>query len=161
MAIKCRIWWDLNSKSYVVSSSFNEKLVEGLKHVIPSTDRWFDNSTKFWYLKEPYGDAVRLVAEKVFGVGQISFQSKTVAEQAQAQPQQQAYGYVPPATVVSSLNELDRAILSFVRMIPYEACKKAFQVSALTLHPDRGGDPVRMSELNQMWSLIERELYHK
>ena len=162
MAIKCRIWWDLNSNSYVVSSSYNDKLVEGLKHVIPSGDRWFDNATKFWYLKEPYGDAVRMVAEKVFGVGQVSFQSKTVAQQAQTQQAQSGQYYVTPASVTTGLNGLDLALVQFMRMLPYNAAKKAFLFAAQELHPDKqGGDPSKMSELNMKWSQIERELFHK
>ena len=155
MAIKCRIWWDIGSDAYVVSSSFNEKLVEGLKHVIPSSDRWYDRATKFWYLKEPYGETLRKVAETIFGIGCVSFQSKTVAQQAQTNQ-----SYIPPP-VHASLAQGDAAILQFVKLLPYEAMRDSYRKAATILHPDKGGDPVRMSELNQLWGQIERDVYKK
>src|SRR5207245_11481124 len=81
MSIKCKIWWDLATQSYVVSSSYNEKLVDALKNIIPSSDRSFDSKTKVWFLTEPYGEALRKIAEACFGIGRVRFTSKIVAVQ--------------------------------------------------------------------------------
>lgn len=156
--IKCRIWWDVNTQSYVVSSTYSDKLVEGLKHVIPSNDRLFDKTTKFWYLKEQYGEAVKLVAEQVFGVGTVSFISKTVAEQTA----QQQRNIPPPVIGGGMLSETDRALITFMRLLPYESARDAYRRAAGSFHPDRqNGDSEKMVQLNQSWSIIERELYKR
>jgi len=156
--IKCRIWWDTKCGSYVVSSVYSEKLVDGLKRIIPAADRDYDKLTKFWYLKEQYGEAVKLVAETMFGVGTVSFVSKTAAEQAEASQR----ANVPPPVVGYSLTPVDRAILTFFRLLPYESARDAYRRAAGSFHPDRqNGDADKMVQLNQSWSQIEREVYNK
>src|SRR5207245_955995 len=150
MSIKCKIWWDLATQSYVVSSSYNEKLVEALKNVIPSSDRSFDPKTKFWFLTEPYGEALRKIAEACFGVGSVSFTSKLIAEQTR---QRQV---VSPASQQASL---DVVVTQFFALLSYEAAKAAYRKAALDLHPDRlNGDPSKMASLNDLWSRIEKEV---
>src|SRR5207245_10084063 len=154
MSIKCKIWWDLATQSYVVSSSYNEKLVEALKNVIPSSDRSFDSKTKFWFLTEPYGEALRKIAEACFGIGSVSFTSKLVAEQTR---QRQAL----PASQ-QSLHDINSAIVQFFALLSYDASKAAYRKASLDLHPDRpNGDPSKMASLNDLWSRIEKEVYRR
>lgn len=165
-AIKCQIWWELSTGSYVVSSPYNEKLVNGLKHVIPSGDRQYDNSTKYWYIKEQYGDAVKMIAEQIFGVGTVSFVSKQAAEQAHAAKQAQSTqqpgaGYQIPPAMIATMNSLDLSIVCFFRLCSFEAAQNAFRLTAASLHPDKGGDPNKMSELNTHWATIKRELFKR
>src|SRR5207245_5112169 len=153
MAIKCKIWWDLATQSYVVSSSYNEKLVDVLKNIIPSSDRSFDSKTKFWFLTEPYGEALRKIAEACFGIGSVSFTSKTVAEQSH---QRQV---VSPASQQASLSDV---IIQFFALLSYDAAKAAYRKASLDLHPDRpNGDPSKMASLNDLWSRIEKEVYRR
>lgn len=156
MPIKCQIWWDIPTGSYVISSPYNQKLVEGLKALIPSGDREFDPTTKFWYLKEQYGEALKMLSENMFGVGNVSFVSKTASEQSQKAQQ----AYIPPA-MSATLGSNERAMINFIRLIPYDAAKKAYLIAASSLHPDKGGDPSKMSELNSVWTQIEKEVYRR
>lgn len=152
MPIKCKIWWDTNTQSYIVSSSYNEKLVDALKNVIPSSDRSFDPKTKFWFLTEPYGEALRKIAEACFGVGGVSFVSKQVAEQSRQRQ-----------TLPASQDGISTAIAQFFALLSYDAAKAAYRKAALELHPDREGksDPQRMAQLNDLWSRIEKEVYRR
>jgi len=59
---------------------------------------------------------------------------------------------------LSSLSELDRAILDFVRSIPYSAVQSAYRSAAKELHPDRGGNCEQMTELNRLWEILEAGL---
>jgi hypothetical protein len=158
MPIKCRIYWDIATGSYVVSSPYSEKFVNGMKYVIPSGDREYDGQTKLWYVKEAYGEALKNVAETMFGVGTVSFTSKTVAEQARTQQ-----SYVPPPVTGVILNNTDRNIIAFFKLLPYEGAKTAYLKAAQALHPDKNGGVAseKMVELNQLWSQIEREVYKR
>ena len=157
MPIKCRIWWDSTIQSYVVSSAFSNKLVEGLKTIIPSSDRQWDDTSKFWYITEPYGAFVKDIAEKCFGVGSVSFTSKTVAQQSQSSQQnQQRQTFTSTATT-----PIDRAIIDFFTLLSYDAAKAAYRRASQELHPDKGGDSEKMTRLNQSWSRIEKEVFHK
>ncbi len=149
MSIKTRIWYDTAVDAYVVSSSYNEKLVESLKNIIPSSDRHYDLKTKFWYVKEPYGEFVRKIAETAFGIGSVSFTSKTVAQQTSSR------------TTLVKHDSLDKSIAEFFSLLSYDDAKKAYRSASLTLHPDKGGDGLKMSKLIELWRKIEKEIFKK
>lgn len=172
MPIKCRIWWDAALDSYTVSSSYNVKLVDSLKQFIPTGSRDFDPQTKFWYIKEQYGEFVRQVAETAFGVGSVSFTSKNAAQQSAAG--QQAYRTQQPsgwssqwssggaAPMTATPQTTEDCIIAFFSLVPYEAAKKAYLVASSTLHPDKpSGDGVKMTKLNELWSRIEKEFFKR
>lgn len=158
MAIKCRIWWDEQAQAYVVSSSYSVGLVDGLKHLIPAGERDFDPTTKFWYIKEKYGDFARKVAEQAFGPGSVSFTSKTVAQQAHQQQRQQSAG----AQRTNGQSTLEDAVVAFAQLVGLDAMKQAFRRAAQDMHPDKpGGSAQKMAELNDLWSRVEKEFYKK
>ena len=160
MAIKARIWWTEDVQSYVVSSSYNERLVDSLKGVIPSGDRSYDPASKFWYVKEQYGAFIRQLAESAFGVGSVSFTSKDVAQQSRAY-QSQARG-AQGAYLQTTAGTTEDAIVAFFTLLPYQAAKRAFLQAAQELHPDKPqGDAVKMTKLNELWSRLEKEYYKR
>jgi hypothetical protein len=167
VAVKVQIWWDTNTGSYVMSSPYAEKLITGLKHVIPENLRHYDKTTRFWYIPENYGDSLKLIAEGVFGVGTVSFVSRKATEQAEAAKTGTSGNYIPPAQSASGyMTPLDKSILNFFRLLPYEAAVSAFKLAARALHPDRNlNDPQgahsRMASLTEAWSVIEREAFRK
>lgn len=160
MAIKCRIWWDQNAQAYVVSTAYNKDLVTALKALIPAGDRDFDPVSKNWFLKEPYGEAIRQIAEKAFGVGSVSFTSKTVAQQASQRTYNQSQ-----ATVSTVSGTVEDAVVAFMNLVPYDAAKKSYQLAAMSLHPDRNqNDPQagqKMARLNDLWQRVEKEFYKR
>jgi hypothetical protein len=164
MPIKARIWWDNSLDSYVVSSSYSSKLVDSLKQFIPSGSRDFDPQTKFWYVKEQYGEFIRQVAESAFGVGSVSFTSKNVTGQSttgqQNGSQQQAYTGRP--VVPTNLQSTESVVVAFFDLLPYDAAKKAYILASAQLHPDKpSGDGVKMSRLNELWQRLEKEYYRR
>ncbi len=157
MPIKAKIWWDEQAGAYVISSSYNEKLVNALKTLIPSGERNYDPTTRFWYVKEQYGEFIRSIATTAFGIHSVSFTSKQVAQQAQTQ--QQAYQRPNLSVGVGTTED---AIVSFFALLSYDAAKQSYRRASLELHPDKPtGDAVKMAKLNELWSRIEREYYKK
>jgi hypothetical protein len=165
MPIKCRIWWDQALDCYVVSSGFSAKLVDSLKQFIPSGSRDFDPTTKFWSIKEQYGEFVRQVAESAFGVGSVAFTSKNVTQQSgpQAyQPGQNPYNPGQKMSPSSSGATTEDAIVAFFGLLTYDAAKRAYLVASATLHPDKPtGDGVKMTKLNELWTRIEKEFFKR
>jgi len=153
--IKCRIWWDDATQGYVVSSSYSPKLVEGLKNVIPSSDRLWDDKTKFWHVTEAYGEMIRKVAEVALGPGTVSFTSKQVSQQyTQSQNQRQS--------LQANAQNIDACIAEFFGFLSYEVARKSYLLTAQTLHPDKAtGNPQKMSRLNELWSRIEKDFFKR
>ncbi len=163
MSIKCRIWWDQSIDAYTVSSSYSQKLVDSLKQFIPSGSRDFDSQTKFWHIKEQYGEFVRQVAEASFGVGSVSFTSKNVTVQsATGQAGQQAWTGQRSVAVSNGSGTTEDAIIAFFNLVPYDAAKRCFLLAANTLHPDKpGGDGQKMTRLNELWQRLEKEFFKR
>ena len=156
--IKCKIWWDSQCDAYVVSSSYKADLVAALKTLIPSGERRYDDQTKFWYVKEAYGDMILKTAKKAFGDSFVSYVSKQVAEQnASAQNH-----YSNNNSVQRSNTTTEDVIAELVKLMPYEALKKAYLLTAQVLHPDKPtGNAAKMARLTELWSRIEKELFKK
>jgi hypothetical protein len=160
MAIKARIWWDVSAQAYVISMSFNEAAVNALKGLIPSGDRNWDPSTKFWYVKEQYGEALRSLFGSAFGIHCVSFTSKTVAEQSQQASSQRTSSQ--GAMLNTSGGTTEDAMVAFFMLLSYDAAKQAYRRAAQDLHPDKqNGDPVKMSKLNDLWSRLEKEYFKR
>jgi hypothetical protein len=160
MAIKARIFWDTNAQAYVVSMAFNEKLVDTLKALIPSGDRSWDPTSKMWYVKEPYGEALRSLFVTGFGIHAVSFTSKTVAEQAQQTSQHRSTSQ--GAMLNTSAGTTEDAMVAFFMLLSYDAAKAAYRRAAMDLHPDKqSGDGTKMSKLNDLWARLEKEYFKR
>lgn len=155
--IKAKIWWDNASASYIVTVPYNESFLNALKTLIPSGSREFDFQNKFWYVKEEYGEFVRKLASDSFGVSNVSFVSKQVAEQAQS-----ASARNNPAAAKICGGTTEDAIIVFFQLVPYEAAKKCYRETALAYHPDHNpADGDKMILLNDMWNRIVKEFYKR
>lgn len=157
MAIKCRIWWNDAAGAYDATFAYNKSLVEGIKLLIPSGDRAYDENTGTWSVKEQYGEMLRQIAEKGFGIGSVSFTSKTVAQQSQ----QRTYSGGNAASLSPSAGTTEDAVVAFMNLVPYDGAKRAYLIAAQALHPDKGGDPSKMARLNELWSRLEKEFYKR
>jgi hypothetical protein len=161
MAIKARIFWDVNAQAYVVSTAYNEKAVDALKSLIPSGDRSWDSSSKLWYVKEPYGEALRSLFGSAFGIHAVSFTSKQVAEQSQQQSHARTTSSAGTA-LNPSVGTTEDAIVAFFGLLSYDAAKQSYRRAAQDLHPDKqNGDASRMSRLNDLWARIEKEYFKR
>lgn len=161
MAIKCRIWYDLQSQGYCITMSYgNKDIVEAMKHLIPSGDRDYDPTTHIWYVKESYGPAIKSIAESAFGIGSVSFTSKQVAEQATQQQSQRAFGNAGPM-LNPAQGTTEDAVLAFFALASFDDAKRLYRATAMLLHPDKGGDASKMARLNELWAKLEKEYFKR
>ena len=145
--IKVRIWWDVSIAAYRISVPYHEAFIDFLKATVPAGKRAFDPSTKIWTFEESYLQLIETAAKAIWSPTEINIVTR-------AQTAQNL-----PATATAS--PLASMCEQFVRALPYEAAKKAYQIAAMQLHPDRGGSAEQMSLLNVSWSRLEKELYGK
>ena len=149
---KCVIFWDVKIQAYQLQmkSDFGkiEKTVQFLKGAIPHSDRNWEPTTKTWTFTEKYLDGVQKFCVLIFGNQEVACLTRDKVEG-------------QSKISVSSSNTLDSALLTFMKLLPFEAAQAAYRRASLALHPDRGGDMESMTKLNQAWSKIEKEMYHQ
>lgn len=149
---KCVIFWDVKLSAYQLQMKGDfqriEKTVQFLKGAIPHSDRNWEPTTKTWTFTEKYLDGVQKFCILVFGAQEVAVLDRTKVEG-------------QSKISVSTSNTLDSSLLTFMKLLPFEAAQAAYRRASLVLHPDKGGDMESMTKLNQAWSKIEKELYRQ
>ena len=150
---KCMIYWDVKVQAYQLQMKGDfskiEKSVAFLKQHIPHSDRSWDPTSRTWTFTEKYLDGVQKFCTILFGQQEVACLTKDKVE-----------GQSKNISV-NSTNTLDSALLTFMKLLPFEAAQAAYRKASMTLHPDRGGDMESMTKLNQAWSKIEKEVYRQ
>jgi len=153
---KCMIYWDVKVQAYQLQMKLPygekdklEKAVAFLKQAIPHSDRNWEPTTKTWTFTEKYIDGVSKLCVLVFGIQEVAVLTRDKVE-----------GQSKNISV-SGTNTLDSALLTFMKLLPFDAAQAAYRKASMTLHPDRGGDMEAMTKLNQAWSKIEKEVYRQ
>ena len=146
-----RIWWDVDAEAYRMITPFNAAFKALFEQVLPASARSFDYDSKIWTFQEQYLTKVSELVKKLWTVEPV------VVSKEQAQKASTAG--VGNATT----NPLDKVIVDFVRMIPYEAMQQAYRRAAMLMHPDRNPQASmdEMSKMNASWQRLEKELYKK
>lgn len=141
-----RIWWDTSISAYRMTVPYNPTFNEMFKTLIAASDRSWDPQSKVWTITEQYFEPVRKLIEKTFGSAAVITRS---ASEKASQP--------PPVKTAP----IDQVFLQFVKLLSYEAARKAYLIASQTLHPDRGGDMTKMADLNACWQRLEAEWFKK
>lgn len=131
-----RMWWDEANGSYAVATPFDERFVDWIKLVSKQDKKW-DADAKLWYFSPQVCQEVKAKIESIYGSCHFTgpqSQAKMVA----AAPSD-TYG-------------------KFCKLVGLAALDKARKEAVLRFHPDRGGDPAKMSELNMLWAQITEAL---
>lgn len=155
-----RIWWDTTVSAYRMTSPYKPELVTFLKQAIPASDRSFAPDTKIWTFSEKYLHGVMQVIETSFG-SKPQLVSRAQAEKASSGS---STGTEPNASSMSGrgvVNPVDGAIITFFRLLPYDAALAAYRKAAMAYHPDRGGDVGKMTDLNAIWTRLEKDLFNR
>jgi hypothetical protein len=158
-----KIEWDIDIQAYKIYTPHDAKFVEALKQLIPYSDRSWNEQGRYWIITERFMEPVKMTAEMKWGV-KATVKDKETVEKEHAAREAQRKRLEEEARRrmgIATLSPIEKTIVDFVNMLPYEAMKKAYQHGALQLHPDRGGDPAKMSEYNAKWQEIERVFYQR
>lgn len=151
--MSCKLSWNVDAQAYQMTTPFKPEFVELLKKLVPFNDRLWDPATKMWTVSENYYDALKTLLEKYFGGVDVvtKAEAEHIAQQAEA-----ARSASRSAMVRSVLSPEESAIVSFFKLLPYDAVKTAYRKAQLELHPDKnGGDANKSTELNVMWDRIQ------
>jgi hypothetical protein len=161
---KAQLFWDSKIEAYRLKIhgewAKTEKIVNFLKTQIPHSDRSLDvvvdpNGKKdyTWTFTEKYFDGtvqfLRLVFNNPADIAIITRQQVEAAQQ----PRQ--------AMQTSAGTPQAQMCYEFMKAIPYEAARQAYRKAASLLHPDvnKTGDMGDMSQVNALWTRIEKEIY--
>lgn len=129
-----------------------DKTVQFLKTAIPHSDRNWDPDSKTWTFIEKYLDGVQKFCVLIFGQQEVAVLTRDKVE-----------GQSKSISVNGS-NTLDSVMISFMKLLPYEAARKAYLIASRELHPDVNksqGSMELMTKLNQAWQVLEKEVYHQ
>lgn len=120
---------------------YNQAWINDFKYQVPGQARSWDGTQKVWIYDPMFHPAVKTLCD-------IHFKGYKEATPPPPPPP-------PPSTASASASH---EYFKFLRLCSKEALKKLYRDSALTYHPDRGGDPAKMAELNVLWQKISKEL---
>lgn len=161
---QCRIWWNPTIQAYQLTlPHYNQQFIEALKRLIPASDRDFDTETNFWVISERLFSPVKMLAQAIWHKPeQVEIEDRaTVEAQERAVPQ-----LVSRASLVGDCNQFLALVGiqfsgtpadNFIKT-SFVACQTAYRKAATQLHPDKGGDAVKMAELNDLWARIKKEV---
>lgn len=141
-----RIWWDPAVAAYRMLVPYNPQFNELFKSLMPHSDRAWDPNSKIWTWPEKYLDPVTKLITTTFGTPLVITRGQTEKASSTA-----------PVKAAS----IEAVMANFFKLIPYEAAQTAYKRAAMMLHPDRGGDMEKMSELNALWQKLEAEFFKK
>lgn len=156
-AQKCMIYWEKETQSYAMSSSWSPKLqgfIDALKPLIPNGARSYDPETKIWRFNEQYGEAVAKLAQTFLGDTNVVFTKRQDSEEG-------SFSYKAEKPLAEVFKEFDALLpegITYDRNNP-PTVKIAFLKACKKHHPDLGGSAESMAKLNECWQRIEKEIY--
>lgn len=147
--IKCKIWWDTTISAYHISVPYNDQFRETLKRLIPASHRDFDEDAKIWIVAEEFLKPIVSLANAVWPqAGSVSVVDRAMAE---------ATSSSTSSTAVSG--GLPSMCEQFMALLDPGEAQELYRKASLRLHPDRGGDMEKMTQLNTLWGRIKKEIY--
>lgn len=158
---QCSFTWDVLRQAYSIEASFQPNFIEFIKAKVPVSDRVpeYDSVTrkfKCWYIKEAWFDILYELASQLWPGG-VYVLSKQQAQDAWS-AQEKARADALAAQRAAVLGPFEAALLDFCSLCDVDALRAARNKMAIALHPDKGGDPEKMSKLNASWFIVETEL---
>lgn len=118
---------------------FNKAWIDDFKHQVAGAARVWDPNEKVWRYDPMFHDCVKRLCEIHYGG------VREVKPEAPPPPPP------PPSNSGSTIYR------EFLELCDKDALKKLYRASALKHHPDAGGDPTKMQELNVLWGRISKE----
>ena len=150
-----KIIYDSSVQAYKVRVPYSKEFLDAMRQLIPVANRMWDPLTKTWTVSEAFGLPIKSLCDRVWGSTSVMFIDASAASTNQARTGTQT-------PVVRRTAPLDEVLLTFVKLLPYNAARKAYLFAAQELHPDKqGGDSTKMTSINAAWTRIEQEFYRK
>lgn len=119
-----------------VRTPYHPKFIEALKTEIPWSSRKWSKEEKVWLVDPAYLDELITVCEPFFDVSVL-------------EPE-------PEVVVMLPADAGGDPYSTMLRLASPDLCKKIYRLIAAELHPDRGGDASKMTDLNLAWEAIQK-----
>lgn len=134
MAKSATIWIDPQTRKIAVRTAGFDSFFNGtIKALLqPPATRGFDFARKIWLVDQMHMEKLQSIFEQC---------GYTVQDGTLAQEAAPSNGHSPYHDLLADL--------------PVEVLRKVYRVLALEYHPDRGGDHVRMTAINEAWKRIQ------
>lgn len=127
-----RIWLDNEIGAYRIQTPYNIDFVYEFK-AMPAPARSWDAANKLWYFSPEWLDYVKKLCIKYFG--EVMMVDTVVA------------------------NDTADMAAKFLKLIGIDNATAAYKRAAANHHPDKGGDPEKMQELNKSWQELKKTLF--
>lgn len=134
MAERVTLW--VKDGYIFMKSPFHERFIQEFKADIPGSMRSWMGNDKVWRIAASYHDDLLSVVRKYFG-------EPTVVE--------------PEPQIVIQGSTAPDGFSRMLRAAPNDVLKKVYRLIAAEIHPDKGGKPETMVELNEAWSEVKKE----
>lgn len=136
-------------------------MVETIKALVPATDRQYDPAAFSWTISASYWTAMKTVLEHA-GWAFINKYDQTANVNVKQEYAESFYNAQEAAGTPSAEDLNDKLIvltglLDFAKLSTDEQ-KTAYRQACRKYHPDLGGDAAKMSELNRVWTLYNKQL---
>jgi hypothetical protein len=122
-----------------------KKTIEAIK-IVPTLSRTYNEDTKIWSISENF-----------LPILETTFKHLGIKYTKLEKPK-----FTPPFMQGTTLSEQDKYIVSFFKLLSYEAAAKAFKFGMVALHPDsRGGNADEAAALSEAWAWLEKNFFKK
>lgn len=127
---------------WIVRAPYKQEWINDFKYQLPAAARMWDKPEKVWRYDPMFHDVVKRLCDIHFGG------CKEVKPEEPPPP--------PPPPPPSSSGGGD--FLAFLTLCGSDEVKKLYRSAARKHHPDFGGDPKKMQELNVVWDRVSKAL---
>jgi len=164
-----RLIYEPSLQGYSLSFTYNETIVEFVKKAIPSHKRTYDPATKTWYFGAEYFDIVKTLFDGHRNYTLTIVTQAEVEQKMREAEEASQHSWAPAQYSIEAELQKFASLLSNHVIVPVDVVKnwsraeavKNYRQAAMKQHPDKGGDPAKMSELNSTWAILKEGYYIK
>lgn len=164
---EARLIYEPSIQAYSLKFSYDQSIIDFVKKIIPAHKRTTSGPPDWiWYFGEEYFDVIKTLFE-----GHCDYKLTIVTKdevEDMLRKQEECRNTWRPAE-----HSIDEELKKFANLTGYthqltevknftrDQALKVYRKACLYLHPDRGGDAVKMAELNNTWALLKEGYYIK
>lgn len=176
---EARLIYEPSIQAYSLKFSYDQSIIEFVKHIIPAHKRTTSGPPDWiWYFGEEYFDVIKTLFEG-HREYKLTIVTKDEVEEMRRKQEECRNTWRPAEhSIGKELQKFRDILVSIPGILPlgsYEfttpmkiienwnkvEASRAYRRAAIALHPDRGGDAVKMAELNNTWALLKEGYYIK
>lgn len=158
------ITWDTSVSAYRIKMNYDEDLVKLIKQYVSAQHRVWEPQSKTWLIEEQYFDALRDLFNAL-QPGHVTVEPRYVTERKLRDAEARFKDSLPKTKDTPSVEDARREFYSLskelgvgmgpIENVDFDYEKRLYRKMAILLHPDKGGDSVKMARLNTCWKVLQ------